>query len=124
MIASSSTVLSNLAYLIGAVVLAVAGGLIVWLHHRKPRSVDANVASFRKGLNALAPDPGAGLPHVADPPAPLSRPVVKPIEPPRRAQTGSPVRALGSARPRPAGDGPAGSPAVRTADDRVGGQPG
>ena len=60
MIASSSTVLSNLAYLIGAVVLAVIGGLAVWLHHRQPKSVDANMASFRRGLNALAPDANTG----------------------------------------------------------------
>jgi hypothetical protein len=60
MIASSSTVLSNLAYLIGAVVLAVIGGLAVWLHHRQPKSVDANMASFRRGLNALAPDANPG----------------------------------------------------------------
>jgi hypothetical protein len=60
MMASSSTVLSNLAYLIGAVVLAVIGGLAVWLHHRQPKSVDANMASFRRGLNALAPDVNTG----------------------------------------------------------------
>ncbi len=57
MIASSSTALSNLAYLIGAVVVAVIGGLLVWLRHRQPKSVDANMASFRRGLSALAPDP-------------------------------------------------------------------
>ncbi len=56
MIASSTTVLANLAYLIGAVVLAVVVGLLVWLRHRQPKSVDANMASFRKGLSALAPD--------------------------------------------------------------------
>ena len=59
MIASSSTVLANLAYLIGAVVVAVIGGLLVWLRHRQPKSVDANMASFRRGLSALAPDPQA-----------------------------------------------------------------
>lgn len=58
-VASSSTVLANLAYLIGAVVVAVIGGLLVWLHHRQPKSVDANMASFRRGLNALAPEPGS-----------------------------------------------------------------
>lgn len=58
MIASSTTVLANLAYLIGAVVLAVVVGLVVWLRHRQPKSVDANMASFRRGLSALAPDPG------------------------------------------------------------------
>lgn len=56
MIASSTTVLANLAYLIGAVLLAVIIGLLVWLRHRQPKSVDANMASFRKGLSALAPD--------------------------------------------------------------------
>lgn len=60
MIASSSTVISNLAYLIGAVVLAVLGGIAVSLRHRKPKSVDANMASFRKGLSALAPDAPPG----------------------------------------------------------------
>jgi hypothetical protein len=57
MTASSGVVLSNLAYLIGAVVLAIIGGLIVWLRHRQPKSVDANVESFSRGLRALAPDP-------------------------------------------------------------------
>lgn len=56
MIASSTTVLANLAYLIGAVLLAVIIGLVVWLRHRQPKSVDANMASFRRGLSALAPD--------------------------------------------------------------------
>ncbi|HEY3810726.1 MAG TPA: hypothetical protein VGL49_04760 [Acidimicrobiales bacterium] len=60
MTASSSVVLSNLAYLIGAVVLAIIGGLAVWLHHRQPKSVDANVESFNRGLRALAPEAGSG----------------------------------------------------------------
>lgn len=55
MTASSAVVLGNLAYLIGAVVLATIGGLIVWLRHRQPRSVHANVESFHRGLQALAP---------------------------------------------------------------------
>jgi hypothetical protein len=54
--ASSSVVLSNLAYLIGAVLLAIIFGLLVWLRHRKPKSIDANVESFNRGLRALAPD--------------------------------------------------------------------
>ena len=56
MIASSSVVLSNLAYLIGAVVFAVLGGLAVWWRHRTPKSVQANISSFNRGLRALAPD--------------------------------------------------------------------
>jgi hypothetical protein len=62
MTASSGVVLSNLAYLIGAVILAIIGGLGVWLHHRQPKSVDANVASFHRGLRALAPDPPSSGP--------------------------------------------------------------
>jgi hypothetical protein len=56
LIASSGTVLANLAYLIGAVVVAAIAGVLVWLRHRQPKSVDANVASFRRGLSALAPE--------------------------------------------------------------------
>ena len=56
MIASSGTVLSNLAYLIGAVVLAVILGFLIWLRHRTPKSVDTNVAEFRRGMSVLAPD--------------------------------------------------------------------
>ncbi len=56
MTASSEVVVSNLAYVAGAVVLAIIGGLIVWLRHRQPKSVDANVESFHRGLRALAPD--------------------------------------------------------------------
>jgi hypothetical protein len=55
--ASSAVVLSNLAYLIGAAVLAIVGVFIVWLRYRQPTSVHANVKSFHRGLQALAPDP-------------------------------------------------------------------
>ena len=53
---AAGVVMSNLAYLIGVVVLAVIGGLVVVLRHRKPKSVEANMASFNRGLQALAPD--------------------------------------------------------------------
>jgi hypothetical protein len=66
--AALGTVLANLAYLIGAVVVAVVIGVLVWLRHRKPKSVDANMASFRRGLSALAPDPHPAGP--SRPPAP------------------------------------------------------
>ena len=74
MIASSSVVLANLAYLIGAVVLAVIGGLAVWWRHRKPTSVHANMASFHRGLRALAPDDADRTathtgPRIIEPPA-------------------------------------------------------
>ena len=73
MTASSATVLANLAYLIGAVVFAVIIGGLVWLRHRQPKSVDANMALFRRGLSALAPDRDGTSAGVRDP-API-RPV-------------------------------------------------
>jgi hypothetical protein len=72
MTASSSVVLSNLAYLIGAVVLAIIGGCAVWLHHRQPKSIDANVDAFQRGLQAIAPDSSR--------PGPLRGPALTPSE--------------------------------------------
>jgi hypothetical protein len=74
-IASSTTVLANLAYLIGAVVVAVIIGLLVWLRHRQPKSVDANMASFRRGLSALAPDQDGPAPAQPRPEPSRIRPV-------------------------------------------------
>ena len=56
---TASVVMSNLVYLIGAVVLAIIGGLIVVRVYRKPTSIESNVATFNRGLRALAPDSGA-----------------------------------------------------------------
>ncbi|MDQ2728371.1 MAG: hypothetical protein M3Y91_11035 [Actinomycetota bacterium] len=53
-------VISNLLYLIVALAVAVIGALVVVLRHRKPKSVEANVASFHRGLRALAPDQPSG----------------------------------------------------------------
>jgi hypothetical protein len=55
MTGSAGMALQNLAYLIGAVTFAALGGLVLWLRHRAPKSVDANVHSFQRGLQALAP---------------------------------------------------------------------
>jgi hypothetical protein len=101
MTASSGVVLSNLAYLMGAVVVAVIGGLAVWLHHRQPRSVDANVESFQRGLRAIAPDSWRGAPVrspasvVSDGPQPRSavreQPAAPPDISPPPASAGPPV---------------------------------
>ena len=86
MTASSAVVLSNLAYLIGAVVLATIGGLIVWLYHRHPKSIYANVESFHRGMRALAPDgvqAGSGRPGpsgVRIQPPPAAEPEAAPPE--------------------------------------------
>ena len=50
-------VLSNLLYpLVALVVAALLCGVVV-LRHRRPKSVEANMKAFNKGLQALAPEP-------------------------------------------------------------------
>ena len=49
--------MSNLVYLGIAVVLSLLGSLILWLRHRKPRSMEAHMQRFARELEALAPDP-------------------------------------------------------------------
>jgi hypothetical protein len=48
--------MSNLIYLVIAVVLSVIGSLIHWYRNRQPRSMDHGIRQFSKGLEALAPD--------------------------------------------------------------------
>jgi hypothetical protein len=52
----AAIVLSNLMYLVGAVAAIVVLSLAVVLRHRRPKSVEANVKTFNRGLAALAPD--------------------------------------------------------------------
>lgn len=65
-LAASSVVYSNLMYLGGAVVLMIVLTLVVVLRQRKPKSVEANMESFNRGLRALAPTPQA--PRRSSPP--------------------------------------------------------
>ena len=66
---------SNLLYpLIAVVVAALLCGVVV-LRHRRPKSVEANMKAFNKGLRALAPESNGGKgsgtrppPRRADPP--------------------------------------------------------
>lgn len=98
--APSSVVLSNLAYLIGAVVLAIVITTVVAIRHRRPRSTEEDMDSFHRGLAALAPDRGgrhrSGMRARPTPPR-LESPSVRPQPGPRRV----PVRADGSAPRRP-----------------------
>jgi hypothetical protein len=119
--ASSSVVLSNLAYLIGAVLLAFIFGLLVWLHHRKPKSIDANVESFNRGLRALAPDSAPRKPRhsaraqIATPPR--SETVV-PMRSVRLAPAPAPASARGPQAPE-APPAPQGPPPPEPAGERA-----
>ena len=76
--------IQNLLYVLGALVAASLwiSGLYV-LRHRKPKSVEAGIESFSKGLRALAPErrpttpsPPAGGQDATAPPARAVRPVL------------------------------------------------
>ncbi len=52
--------MSNLVYLGIAVVLSLVGCTVLWLRHRRPRSMEHSIKEFTRELDALAPD---GLPQ-------------------------------------------------------------
>jgi hypothetical protein len=47
---------SNLLYLVVAVLLSVVGSLILWFRHRKPTSMEHGIEAFNNELRALAPE--------------------------------------------------------------------
>ena len=48
--------MSNLLYLLAAVLLSAAGCVVIWLRHRKPSGLEAGIEEFSRELRALAPD--------------------------------------------------------------------
>jgi hypothetical protein len=97
----SSVVISNLAYLIGAVVLAIVITTVVAIHHRRPRLTEDDMDDFHRSLAALNPDRdgrrgrGGSITRPADTPGKI--PMVEPLQGP----WGVPVRADGSTPRRP-----------------------
>ena len=48
--------MTNLIYLLIAVVLSGLGWLMLWFRHRQPTSVEHGIDEFNRELRALAPD--------------------------------------------------------------------
>lgn len=48
--------MSPLGFLLIAVVLSLLGTLALWLHHRRPTSMEAGIDEFHRGMKALAPE--------------------------------------------------------------------
>lgn len=48
--------MSNLAFVVGAILLSALGTLIIWYQHRRPRSMQSGIEEFTRELKALAPD--------------------------------------------------------------------
>jgi hypothetical protein len=108
----AAVVVGNLVYVLGAVIGIVIGALVVTLRHRQPSSVEAGMASFRKGLRALAPDREPGSTPAAPPPAAPRQPppTVGALSP----RTGPPATVSPAGRP-PAAGGVTASLAARAA---------
>jgi hypothetical protein len=64
-------VISNLMYLVVAVVAMVLISLVVVLRHRRPKSIEANMKTFNRGLRALAPESAPGERVVTARPMPV-----------------------------------------------------
>ena len=59
---ASGMVLSNLLYVVGAIVAATVVSAVVLLRHRRPKSLEAGIEMFSRELRALQPDgPGASV---------------------------------------------------------------
>ncbi len=55
--------MSSLLFLGIAVVVSLVGGLVLWVRHRQPRSMDAHIRDFARELDALAPDASGAPPR-------------------------------------------------------------
>lgn len=97
MLAASRIIVQNLAYVVGAVLLATIGGIVVTLWHHRPTSMEADMESFNRGLDALAPGSRAGgrkksrparAVGAAGPVWPTQTIVARPIEETQEAETG------------------------------------
>lgn len=47
---------SNLVYLIVAVGLSVLGSVLIWYRTRRPRSMEYELETFKRELDAIAPE--------------------------------------------------------------------
>jgi hypothetical protein len=101
--------LTNLLYVVGAIVAATLVSAFLLLRHRRPRSVDAGIESFSRELKALQPErrePGVTVVNRTVPTGPPGRPGDGEPRPAlRRGATGrgGPVaRMSGTIRPGPA----------------------
>lgn len=55
----AAMVLTNLLYVLGAVVAATLVSALLYLRHRRPKSLEAGIEMFSKELKALEPERGA-----------------------------------------------------------------
>jgi len=56
--------MTALAFLLIVVVVCVVGGLVLWLQHRQPHTLESGLDAFRREMKALAPPEDAPEPRV------------------------------------------------------------
>jgi hypothetical protein len=48
--------MSGVGFTLIALVLSIAGSLVLWLRHRKPTTLDRGIVDFQREMRALSPD--------------------------------------------------------------------
>lgn len=56
--------MTALAFLLVVVVVCAVGGLVLWLQHRQPNTLESGLDAFRREMDALAPPEDACEPRV------------------------------------------------------------
>ena len=67
--------MSAIVFLLIIVVVCAIGGIVLWLQHREPNTLESGLDSFRREMDALAPP--------ADDPEPKLRRAKRPTRPGR-----------------------------------------
>lgn len=52
--------MNSLLFLLAFLLLTLAGGLVLWLRERGPRSMEAHIREFERELQALSPETPLG----------------------------------------------------------------
>lgn len=56
--------MTALAFLFVVVVVCAVGGLVLWIRHRQPTTLESGLDAFRREMEALAPPSDAPEPRI------------------------------------------------------------
>jgi hypothetical protein len=56
--------MSAIVFLLIVVVVCAIGGVVLWLQHREPNTLESGLDSFRREMDALAPPADDAVPKV------------------------------------------------------------
>ena len=72
--------MNAIVFLLIVVVVCAVGGLVLWVQHRQPNTLESSLDSFKREMDALAPP--------ADDPRPKLRRAKRPDRPGRSSPSG------------------------------------